>query len=68
MTQRVNLEFILHTHEPSNQLIKSSLSEFGDDLSIADIMDNETKGRNIKCLLIPKTPQLSSISARNSVG
>lgn len=56
MTQRFKLEFVLHTHEPSNQIIKSSLSEFGDNLTITDSGGNEDKGRNIKVFINTEDP------------
>jgi dihydroxyacetone kinase-like predicted kinase len=54
--QKFEVEFTLHTHELSNQVIKSSLSEFGDNLSIIDCQDSEAKGRNIKVFISTEDP------------
>lgn len=49
MMQRYRLEFILYVPKPALEAIRSSLSEFGDGLEIADSCpDHHTRGKNLK--------------------
>lgn len=55
--QKYRLEFILYVRKVALEVIKSSLSEFGDGLEIVDSYpDPNTKGRNFKINIDTEEP------------
>lgn len=53
------LEFILHIHSVSMETIKSSLIEFGDNLEIVELEQNDvSKGRNLKVHISSQDPTI----------
>ena len=56
MTLNYKLEFILHTHNGTNESIRSSLSEFGENLEISGCNEPDSKGNNFTVNLITQDP------------
>ncbi len=45
---KYRLEFVLHIQDASPKTVKSSLSEFAEDIEITDDLDPNNKGRNFR--------------------
>ena len=59
MTEKYHLEFILHAYDSNPGLIKSSLSEFGEELLVADIpAEGDASGREYKVRISTCDPTL----------
>ena len=57
MMQKYRLEFILHVQGPCLEVIKNSLSEFGEGLEITDFCQgSNTKGMNFKINIDTEEP------------
>lgn len=54
--QAYKLEFILHTHNITNEKIKNSLSEFGEDLEISEYNEPDNKENNFKINVLTQDP------------
>jgi dihydroxyacetone kinase-like predicted kinase len=55
--QKYNLEFILHTQNSSLEVVKNSLSEFGDSLEISELLlEDNAKGRDFKINMNTEDP------------
>lgn len=54
--QKYNLEFILHIYAGSIQALKSSLSEFGENLELVDCQDAVTGNKSHKINVITEDP------------
>jgi dihydroxyacetone kinase-like predicted kinase len=51
------MEFILHVQKPCLEVVKNSLSEFGEGLEIADSCQHpDTKARNLKINIDTEEP------------
>ena len=57
MITKYTLEFILHAKDSSPKMIKSSLAEFGNNLIVSLIQDNE-ESCNYKVNMITEDPTL----------
>jgi hypothetical protein len=56
--QKYRIEFILHAYNTTGELIKSSLSEFGENLKVNDAPMQETgKGREFAISMIAEEPE-----------
>ena len=53
---KYQLEFILHTQDALGESIKSSLSEFGEDLKISVSRDDNLQGKNFKININTEDP------------
>jgi dihydroxyacetone kinase-like predicted kinase len=55
--QKYNLEFILHTQNSSLEVVKNSLSEFGDSLEVSEfLLENTARGRDFKINMNTEDP------------
>ena len=66
--QKYNLEFILHTQNSSLEVVKNSLSEFGDSLEVSEflpphqciggggLLEDNAKGRDFKINMNTEDP------------
>jgi dihydroxyacetone kinase-like predicted kinase len=57
MITKYELEFILHAKDSSPKMIKSSLSEFGNNLVVSPSEDNK-EGHNYKVNMVTEEPTL----------
>jgi dihydroxyacetone kinase-like predicted kinase len=58
MIQKYNLEFILYAHLGSVGTIKSSLTEFGDNLEVVNCEGDSEKGKNFKVSIKTEDPTM----------
>lgn len=54
--QKYYLEFILHSFSASEQAVKNSLAEFGEDILVVDCQDETERGKNFKISIKTEDP------------
>lgn len=50
------MEFILHAQGATGQAIQSSLSEFGEDVTVTDCRDTEGAAKNFRVEMLAEDP------------
>lgn len=55
---KFKLEFILHTYNTSLEAVKSSLTEFGEALTVMEDPDSSQKGNNFKVNISTEDPTI----------
>lgn len=53
---KYSLEFILHTHKTSKEAVRSSLSEFAENIEIVDCLDPDIRGKHFKINISTQDP------------
>jgi len=54
--QKFSLEFILHAQGTTEQAIQSSLSEFGESVTVTDCLDSGSAAKNFKVNMLAEDP------------
>jgi dihydroxyacetone kinase-like predicted kinase len=58
MIEKFNLEFILHIHLNSLAKIKSSLAEFGENIEVVVLAEDNPKGKDLKITMLTEDPTM----------